>query len=99
MIKCTECRKKFSYGRKISCCSSTFFGMIFLDNKNDHIWNCITPISKSESSELNLNGISRTSFMDDKNPRKYNWNCNYYGRNQHKKDLEMEMSAYIKAFE
>lgn len=99
MLKCSECGNEFSYGRKINCCNSIFFGMIFTDNKKDHKWNCITNMSNSESSELHLNGISKMSFVDDKNPNKYNWNCNYSSRNRHKKGVEMEMSAYIKVFE
>jgi hypothetical protein len=40
MIKCEECRDEFSYGRKINCCNSVFFGVIFTGAKEDHKWNC-----------------------------------------------------------
>jgi len=40
MIKCEECGDEFSYGRKIKCCKSIDFGVIFLGNRKDHKWNC-----------------------------------------------------------
>ncbi len=51
MIKCEECGDEFSYGRKINCCNSIFFGMIFSENKIDHNWNCSPDIIKREGSK------------------------------------------------
>lgn len=99
MIKCSECGNEFSYGRKISCCNTIFFGIIFIDNKKDHKWNCITHISNSESTELLIEEISKMKFVDDKKPIHYNWNCDNSRRFQHQEDLEIEMRAYIKIFE
>lgn len=39
MIKCDECGEEFSYGRKINCCKSIYFGQIFNASKREHKWN------------------------------------------------------------
>ncbi|MFX0004923.1 MAG: hypothetical protein ACFE9C_09485 [Candidatus Hodarchaeota archaeon] len=40
MIKCDECGEEFSFGRKINCCKSTHFGVIFTGIRKDYKWNC-----------------------------------------------------------
>ncbi|MFX0022453.1 MAG: hypothetical protein ACFE9S_08995 [Candidatus Hermodarchaeota archaeon] len=51
MLKCEECGDEFSYGRKINCCKSIYFGMIFSNRKKDHKWNCNPDIISQESSK------------------------------------------------
>jgi hypothetical protein len=58
MIKCLDCGNEFSYGRKIFCCSSTHFGMIFNENKKHYKWNCHTIITinkDDKSSKMIIN--------------------------------------------
>lgn len=51
MIKCEECGDEFSYGRKINCCKSVYFGVIFSGNKDHHKWNCNHDLIKREVSK------------------------------------------------
>ncbi|MFX0006514.1 MAG: hypothetical protein ACFFA7_14175 [Promethearchaeota archaeon] len=49
MIKCEECGDEFSYGRKINCCKSVYFGKIFSNCIKDYKWNCNSDIISQES--------------------------------------------------
>ena len=51
MLKCEECGDEFSYGRKINCCKSIYFGKIFTNSKKDHKWNCNPDIIDREVSK------------------------------------------------
>ena len=51
MIKCLNCGDVFSYGRKINCCSSTYFGEIFNNIKKNYQWNCYSSISIKASDK------------------------------------------------
>ncbi len=75
MIKCQNCGEEFSYGRKISCCHSTYFGIIFNGVRIFHKWNCNTLMSIKESNEALEEDFSEVSIIDDQKPTNYNWNC------------------------
>ncbi|MFW9826463.1 MAG: hypothetical protein ACFFEY_02465 [Candidatus Thorarchaeota archaeon] len=74
MIKCKECGKEFSNGRKITCCISTHFGLIFEDNRKSHNWN-IKYLLKKNKLNLNHTGeISELNSLKKHIPILNNWN-------------------------
>jgi len=87
MFKCSECGKKISYGRKISCCDLNYFGIIFSDRRSDHKWNCMSSLISAESSPQE---VSKIAFFAGKKPVQYDWNCNPSSRSQVQKSMEME---------
>ena len=90
MIKCLEYGDEFSYGRKICCCKSFYFGMIFKDKKIDHKWNCITNITNYNPFESLIPEISETNIVEDEKPVHYNWNCETPIIVKKQKDIEMK---------
>ena len=90
MIKCSECGDEFSYGRKICCCKSIYFGMIFRDKKTDHKWNCNTNIISYSPSEPLITEISEFNIIEDESPVNYNWNCATALVLKKYKDMEMK---------
>lgn len=97
MIKCLECGDEFSYGRKICCCNSIYFGMIFSDKKIDHKWNCSTNIPNYNIIESRISEILETNVIEDENPVHYNWNCET--PMIFKKQRDMEIKEYIIMYE
>ena len=75
MIKCLKCGDEFSYGRKICCCNSTYFGMIFNDKKKNHKWNCNTAMTSHIPADSSEEDISEISIIDYEKPIYYDWNC------------------------
>ena len=86
MIKCLKCGDKFSYGRKICCCNSTYFGTIFIGNKKDHNWNCNIFGTKNKSYEPSIEEISELNIIEKEIPIFYNWNCETSIRCKNQKD-------------
>lgn len=97
MIKCEECGEEFSYGRKISCCNSIHFGMIFSASKKDHKWNCNPDIINYESFELYTKEILEMLVVDDEEPIYYDWNCETSKR--FKRQKNMEIKGYVILYE
>jgi hypothetical protein len=87
MIKCLNCGDEFSYGRKIWCCHSTFFGIIFIENRNDHKWNCNKLSNINDSKEMLKDNISELIVIDNQKPINYNWNCETSLRFKGQKEL------------
>ncbi|UCC18575.1 MAG: hypothetical protein JSV62_10745 [Promethearchaeota archaeon] len=75
MIKCLKCGDEFSYGRKISCCNSTYFGTIYYDKKKDYRWNCNIPLIKSESDKPIIKDFSDLNITEKEVQISYSWNC------------------------
>ena len=75
MIKCLICGDEFSYGRKISCCNTTYFGMIFNKNRKNRKWNCLTKLSINRSYESFIDSFPEKKIIKNEPPSKYNWNC------------------------
>ncbi len=87
MIKCLNCGEEFSYGRKISCCNSTYFGMIFNEHKKNHKWNCYTIMTSNNSYESFAEDFPETRIVDYEHFIDYNWNCETSMRLKIQKDL------------
>ncbi|MFW9972025.1 MAG: hypothetical protein ACFFDF_17680 [Candidatus Odinarchaeota archaeon] len=95
MIKCKECGEEFSYGRKINCCKSVYFGKIFSSSKNDHNWNCRLNNIKLYTAELNTNKTFEIRFVNDDEPAHYNWNCENDDRFTCQKNMEMKDQSIL----
>ena len=95
MIKCLKCGDEFSYGRKICCCNSTYFGMVFNDNKKDYKWNCNTGMASHISTDLSEEVISELSIIDYKKPIYYDWNCETSMRLRNQKKIEEKIYVLI----
>jgi len=87
MIKCHNCGEEFSYGRKICCCNSIFFGMIVNENKKNHKWNCDTMNTINNSYESFVEDFPDKDIVDYEHPIDYNWNCETSMRLKIQKDL------------
>jgi len=87
MIKCLKCGEEFSYGRKICCCNSTYFGMIFNENKKNRKWNCHTIMISNNSYESFIEDFPEKRIVDYEHPIDYNWNCETSMRFKIQKDL------------
>ena len=87
MIKCLTCREEFSYGRKIYCCHSTYFGIIFTEKRKDYKWNCNSLMNIKVSKSIAKKDTSEITVIDSKKPINYNWNCEASLRFKNQKDL------------
>lgn len=87
MIRCEICGEEFSYGRKISCCKSIHFGIIFSAYKKDHKWNCNPEIIKMEYSDIYPREIIKVII--DNTPISYDWNCETSKRFNLQENIEM----------
>lgn len=74
MIKCKECGKEYSYGRKIFCCNSTYFGIIFEDNRKIHNWNIIYLLKRKKPNLNHTGEISELNSLKKNLPILNNWN-------------------------
>ncbi|MFX1568873.1 MAG: hypothetical protein ACFFCV_10970 [Promethearchaeota archaeon] len=75
MIKCLNCDEAFSYGRKICCCHSTYFGNIFNENRREHKWNCDSLMNIKVNNEILKKDNSEINVIDFERPFHYDWNC------------------------
>jgi hypothetical protein len=88
LIKCLECGDEFSYGRKITCCNSTYFGKIFNNIKKDYQWNCYKSMSIKVFNKSLVKEIPEIIVLDKGIAINYDWNCDPSLRIKIQKNME-----------